>query len=285
MDPNNPLPFVLRALVLPAVVTGIALLAGLRLRAARSAIAALAVGIGYAVGHVASLRAVPGFPPTDSLAALFYVALAATLVGLLRGASSVPGLPSSIVLAAVAGAAPWVLLRNLMSRWSALGVATAIAITAVGVTAFVITIDRWAERRRGVSLPLVLWMTAAIAAVSLGISGTVTYAAFSGSMAAVLGACIVFAWIARDMSYARGATVVFAIVLSCFCYAGVYLAELPRASAILLFYSPLAAVAVDRGPVERLSTFKAHAVRLLAVLLVAGAALAIAYSQSPPAEY
>jgi len=287
MNPlSQPVAFVLLAVLAPALVTGLLLLLTLKWPSARGWIGALAVGIGYALGHAANLGLAPPFPPTQSTHALFYIALAAAIAGALRGASRLPSAVGWLAFTAVAAGAPWMLLRNVLQRWSAGEVASTLFFIALAIVALVFVLDGWAERRRGVQLPLVLWLTTTLTAVALVLGGNAIYAQFGASLAGVLGACIVFGWIARDVSYARGATIVFAVVLCCFCLAGVLLSNLPRAAGILLFYSPLAAVAVDRGPVARLSPRMATVARLLAVALVAGLAVLLAQLHRPaPSEY
>jgi hypothetical protein len=287
MNPTTqPVAFVLFAVLCPAIVCGVLLLSTLKWPNARAWIAALAVGVGYAVGHAANLGAAPPFPPEQSTHALFYIAFAAILAGVLRGANAVPKAIGWLALVGVAAGAPWMLLRNLLQRWSTGEVASTLFFVALAVTALTFVLDGWAERRRGANLPLVLWVTTTMAAIALALSGNLIYAQFGASLAGVLGACIVFSWIARDASFARGATAVFAVVLCCFCLAGVYLASLPRWSGLLLFYAPLAAVAVDRGPIEKLPPRAAFVVRVLAVAAVAGVAVLLAQLNRPePSGY
>jgi hypothetical protein len=287
MNPTTqPVAFVLYAIFGPAVFAGVLLLLTLKWPAGRAWIAALAVGLGYAIGHAANLGIAPPFPPEQSTHAMFYIAFAAVLAGVMRGADALPKFVGWVALVAVAGGAPWVLLRNLLQRWSSGEVASTLFFTALAIVALTYVLDGWAERRRGAELPLVLWTATTFSALALALSGSLIYAQFGASMAGVLGACIVFGWIARDASYARGVTAVFAVVFCCFCLAGVLLSSLPRAAGILLFYAPLAAVAVDRGPVARLSPRAGIVVRVVAVALIAGVAVLLAQLNRPePSGY
>jgi hypothetical protein len=287
MNPTTqPTQFVLYAIFAPAIFSGVLLLLTLKWPAGRGWIAALAVGLGYAAGHAANLGLAPPFPPEQSTHALFYIAFAAALAGAMRGADAVPKLVGWLALVAVAAGAPWYLLRNLLQRWSSGEIASTLFFTALAIVALTFVLDGYAARRRGAELPLVLWLATAFASVALALSGSLIYAQFGASLAGVLGACIVFTWIAREVSFARGVTAVFAIVFCCFCLAGVLLSSLPRAAGILLFYAPLAAVAVDRGPVARLSPRAGLAVRVLAVALIAGIAVVLAQLNRPaPSGY
>ena len=287
MNPTTqPVQFVLYAIFAPAIVSGVLLLLTLNRPGARAWIAALAVGLGYAAGNAANLGLAPPFPPQQSTHAMFYIAFAAALAGAMRGADAVPKVIGWLALLAVAAGGPWYLLRNLLQRWNSAEIASTLFFTALAIAALTFVLDGWAERRRGAELPLVLWTTTALAAMALALSGSLIYAQFGASLAGVLGACIVFTWFARDISYSRGLTAVFAVVFCCFCLAGVLLSSLPRAAGILLFYSPLAAVAVDRGPVARLSPRAGIAVRLLAVALIAGVAVLLAQLNRPaPSGY
>jgi hypothetical protein len=287
MNPTTqPVAFVLFAVLCPAIVCGVLLLSTLKWPNARAWIAALAVGVGYLVGHCANLGFVPPFPPSESKHALFYVTLAAMVAGVLRGSNSLHKALGWLAVIAVAIGGPWLLLRFKFQQWQPVSVAIFLLIGAPLITASTFVLDGWAERRRGAHLPFVLWLTTTMAAVALAMSGSLIYAQFGASLAGVLGACIVFSWIARDVSFARGATVIFVMVFCCFCLAGVLLSSLPRWSGLLLFYAPLAAVAVDRGPIEKLPPRAAFVVRVLAVAAVAGVAVLLAQLNRPePSGY
>jgi hypothetical protein len=277
MDLFRPIPFVVYALLVPACIAGVALLVARRSPQALRFVAALAIGVAFAIGHAINLGAMPSFPPAESTQSLFFVALAAALAGALRASARVPSALAWIAALAVAAGAPWLLLRNLMKSWSTLQSTATLAVVAVATLALTAACDAWAERRRGARFPLVGWLVATATAAAVGLTGSVKYAQFAATLAAVLGAAVVFAWVEREASFSRGATLVVAVLIAAIGVACTELAYLPRTSALLLLYAPLAAIAVDRGALAKQPGWKSWGIQLAAVALVLAIALAIAY--------
>jgi hypothetical protein len=290
VDPSRPLLFSLSVVLAPAVVAGLALLAGLRGRirtdARTGAVAAIGVALAYALGHCASLGEWPAVPPRQATHALAWSAIAAGLAAALAFARSVPRWTAAALLAAAGGGAAWLTLRNVLARWSAGASASLLVACALAIGLGGLALERWGDRRRGASLPLALWIAATALALAQLISGSAVFAQFGGSLAAVAGAMVVLAWLAPSASLSGGAVAVFTAVLALHGVAGVLLSDLPVASALLAFASPSAALAVDRGAVGSLAGWRGVAARAAACAVPAAAALAVAWvSRPPPSPY
>jgi hypothetical protein len=273
--------------VLPAsVVAGVLLVLGWRpWRRGESAVreagwsGALAFAAAYALGHALS-EVLPPFPPREATHRLFYIALGAGLVGLLDG--RLRGVPRLALRAAAAALVPWWLLRTFVQRWETGETLLQVGGLALGLLVLWCGLDALAARRRGPSLPLALWAVASCTSAALVISGNATYSMFAATLAGSLGASIVAAWLAPELSLARGAAAVLSILLACISIGGVYLSDLPMASALLLGAAPLAAWVGEAPFAAHRSPLVAALIRFAAVALVAGAALAIAALNAPP---
>lgn len=277
IDPSHPLSFVAFTIGLPALATGLVLLVARRRPELVPGVGALALGLGYVIGHRASLGAWPPIPPADAKGATLWLAAAAALAGALRGFSTIPRAVGWLALAVVACGAPWLVLRNLMKRWTLGESVTTALLIAVATVALASALDGWSVRRKGASLPLVAWLVVSVAAGAMFLTGSAIFAQFAGTLAAVLAAAAVFALIERDASFARGPTAFFVVTFATLCVACVYLSGLPRSSALLFFYAPLAAVALDRGALARKPALTRIAVLLAAVAAVSSLALWLAW--------
>lgn len=277
IDPAHPLSFVLFLIVVPALATGLALLVARRRPELVRSLGALALGLGYVIGHRASLGVWPRIPPGDAKGATLWIAVAAALAGALRGSAKVPRAIGWLAFALIACGAPWLVLRNLMQRWTLGESLSTTLLIGVATVALASALDSWSERRRGASFPLVACLIASVTALALFITGSAIFAQFGGTLAAVLGAAVVFAWIERDACFARGPTAFFAVLLASLCVSCVYLSGLPRTSALLFFYAPLAAVVLDRRALASKPASTRAALLLGAVALVSALALFLAW--------
>lgn len=280
-DPlQDPLLFTLGALFVPAAVAGVVLFAARKLRASDALgwSGALAVGLAYPLGHRSSLEHWPAWNPASANEALLWTGVLAALGAAV--AARLPRAASSALLGATAALSAWLVTRRVFER-SPLGeqvlvLALSFAIGALVAPAF----DRFAERARGASAPLLLWLATSAGAVAMALAGTLVFAQFAASLAAVLGAAVVVALLARDVGFAHGLTAACIVQLSTLCLAAVQLSRLGPTSALLVVLAPLAAFAVPRATQGR----RALLLRALAVAAPLALAVALAFAGRPAAS-
>jgi hypothetical protein len=186
--PFTPAQFLL-GVVLPALAAALLLLGARRAAGASGVGAALAVGGGYVLAHLLQ-RGVRGLPPRE---ATDWVWVAAA-VGMLVGASgltrrSSPLLPAALRLL-VSGALLWQLLAAWRAQATPDDLREAIALGAA-VLALVWTVAEVGLEQGGWFAPATLAVTAAGAALAIGLSGSFSLALLAGALCAVLCAAAV----------------------------------------------------------------------------------------------
>jgi hypothetical protein len=267
------------------VVTAVAAL--FARRSGRSWGVPLGLGLGYALGHAAVYGWLPPnrppFPPFEVFDWLPWLALAAMLLGFFEVLAPTPAWArweNRLLLTAVA---VWVLLGPLVGgMWADWGQATPwLAGIGLGIVILWAVVESHAARLgRSLILPLIVLAGGTSAAMLLGHS--LKLAELSAVLAASLGACwiVAFGWPA--LTLARGGVPVFVAVLAGLLLCGHFYSELPAAPAVLLAAAPLT-LWIDRiGPLRRLRPWQAALVRVVAVLVPVGAAIAITVMQAPP---
>ncbi len=250
---------------------------------------AVGLGAGYVLGHVIA-TGWPPFPPVDATQWLIFLAIIATVVGLLdtrwRQVDSLRGIVRWSWRVLLSVATVWLLCRPLLSHsWGALVAAGWVVGLTIGLIAFWTSIDVLAERVSGASMSLVLLAVAAGGASVLFVSGSALLAQRCGVIAAMLGACLVIGWWCPVMSLARGAVPVVAVVVGGLWISGYLYAEVPPWSAILLAVAPSAAWVGHLRRLRRLAGWQVAVVRFAAVLVVVGAAWGVAYKAMPSDEF
>jgi len=270
---------ILLGFLAPAVLVGCALVFGRRW----PRLAPLAAGLGFLVGYFGILGKLPGFPPRDSTQMLFYLALGAGMVGWFEGRGSAR---SQLALQAprlvLSALVPLLLLRNVIPNQDPAEATRTVAQAGLVVLVAWSGTDALAERHEGGSVPACLWVAATGASLALMISGFAVGAQFAGVLAAMMGAAIVSNWMRPGLSVARGTATVVVLLLGALGVTGVHLAELPWAAGVLFVLAPLAAWAVELGPLAGLSTRRAAVLRVAAVLVPVAIGVWIAWDQRPP---
>jgi hypothetical protein len=237
--------------------------------------APLAVGVAYVAGHVAT-HGVPHVPRWIGVKeGLVYVAVAATLFGLVEAWTRPAGLVLTLARAAASFALPWALLGFVRAyAWSGREALFWTAGLALALCALWTLAAAEAERLPGARVPLAFLVTCVATSVALGLGRSASLAQLAGVLAVPAGALLVLAWMRPDVSLAPGGLSVLVPVLYGLLLAGVFAAELPLASAAFLAASPLAPALTARGPLARLHPTPRALVAALLVALVAVAALA-----------
>lgn len=242
---------------------------------------ALGLALGYAAGHVLADKA-PAFPPREATHRLFYLALAAGLIGVIGGGERVPGAARGLVRAVFSAAVPAWFLRTFFERWELERTLATVLGIAAGVFATWECLRFYGARRPGASLPAVVWTIATLGSAALLKSSNLTYALLAGCLAAMMGAALVVSWRAPRLDLGRGGAGVIATLLACLWMGGTFLSELPANAAVLLAIAPLAAWLGELRFVRARPPWQAVLARMLLVALPAGAALALAIANAPP---
>jgi hypothetical protein len=100
----------------------------------------------------------------------------------------------------------------------------------------------WRTRQvQGVPQPLVFCLVAGGGAAALALGRSGVLGQMGGALSAALGPLVLLALLVPQRT-ARGAIPVFVLLLAALAMSGHFFAELPAASALLLFVAPLAAV-------------------------------------------
>lgn len=213
---------------------------------------ALAFGLGYALGHGASLGGLPALPPTTSNEALFYGGLIAALAAAVAGSFAHRRI-AWVVVGLGHVAAFWLVLRNLMAAMPP-GELIAFCVLGFAVPAAVaVSVDSFAERERGVVAPLIVWMTATTCAIAIALSGSAIYAQFGASCAAVLGAAAVTGVLVREASFSRGVLLAALPHTALLAMSASKFSELPPPAVLLITIAPLALLLVPASRLHRLS--------------------------------
>jgi hypothetical protein len=156
----------------------------------------LAVALGLGGAHVA-LKGWPGLPGAgaDGVAWIIWSVAAAALLATAEqlGALRRPAAPMlGLLLLAVQ---PWLVLALLCERWPALTCTAHVALPAVAAVFAAIALRRVAERRPGLTVPLVWICAFAVDAIVLLQARSALLAQLAGAVAAALGtACCTALW-------------------------------------------------------------------------------------------
>ena len=226
---------------------------------------ALALAGAFAAAFVA-LRGRPRIPPPDAQSWLVYfggasvlIAIVATVVKKNRWRAIV--FVASVVLIA---ATVWFTWRSQIPIFGWREFLIRMAIVAACIVAWWLLIDRLAARVKGPAVPLVLTITASVAALVLVNAHSVFLGQLAGAVAASLGAMTVASLYFKKFTLAGGGVLTLAVLLLGVLLLGkVY--DLSYLDLTLLSAAPLAAWL---GELPFKSKRARFATRVLAVLLV-----------------
>lgn len=235
---------------------------------------ALALGLGYAAGNWGLTGGPGGGGPEQRL---LFIALGAAALGLVESLARPPAAVRWLTRVGASAAAGWLLLAPLWEpqQWSHGQLALRLGlVTATSVLVWSI-LDWLASEERGPSMALALAAAGTIGASVIVLSGLASTGQLSGAMVAPLGVLLLVTWRFPAAARLRSAVPPATLLLVSHPVVGLFYAEMPLASFALLAAAPLA-VAVVRIPwVQRRSRLVTLVLRLAAVSLPAGGAVAI----------
>lgn len=275
MDPNR---IALYAAALPAGVAAVVLFVLGKPGGGRFALLA-ALAAGFLAGHV-GLEGALATPPRERWQWLPWIALAGGAAGLIEAmTTSAPAGRSSPLRwgtrAALAVFTAWACVLTKTPLWIG-GVAAAVTLLGMVVAGA-------ATRPTAATFIAAVTVVALATAVTLFVGETLRVATLCGALAAAAGACLVLSrWFVVSP---RAAIPLVAAMVAAFLLCGVLTANVPVTSAVLLAAAPLGAW-IPGGASRRLTKpWHTFAVRIAAVSVLAGAAVAVAVSMSSPMEY
>jgi hypothetical protein len=270
------LPGILAALLLSGVFTIVG-----RLWKANSWADAVALGTGYAGGHVV-IAGWPPFPPAEATQWLPYFGLAVALLAVVDTLLQPPGAVRGLVwFFCCAGILSLLLVSKFQYNWSLLAGVLWIACLAAGMLVFTSFLDSAARRDRSISFPLILAIVAGGSGLALMSSGSMLLGQLAIVLAAAFGAIVIVGTLLPNAINGRGIAPVSAALLCGLWLSGYFFSELPSVSALLLAVSPIPAlmlVLFDESGNPR------RGLLLRAILVAVPVALAVflAFSVSPP---
>jgi hypothetical protein len=272
------LPAAIIAMMVAAGGCGLALVWGKE--RARGALAAIALGVAYFVGHF-FITGLVSFPPTDTTNWLPYFALIAAVLGAFCAILPMKGWARVLIFAFVSGGALRLLLKpKFQYTWSLSQGWVWIASLAGAMVLLAVILDTLARRSEtSVEMPTFLLITCAGTFGALMLSGSMVLGQFAAVLAAALFGGLLFT--VRKVTLGRGIVPVFVLLLGALLVSGYFFAELPAASAVIMGFAPVLAL-VPVGLPSKLLAFGMRAALVSVPVIVA---LVLAFRSSPPLDY
>lgn len=284
--------------VLPAVLTGLVVIAGRAFRGgAARASASLGVGLGFVAGFGA-LLGVPPARPLDSVDWLYYIAAVTAAAGALDAWLLAPRpsrwferLVRTILVLAISTVVVWLLSRPLLIfAWTGWHGPLYIGGIALIMTIVWSSADALARRGGAMSLSLMFTVCAAMASATVMMSGSQKLGQIGGMLTAALGGLTVLSWSRSPDSGSPGASLIFCLLyVSLIAATSEHLyASLTNTNAALLLVAPACAWLGEVVPGRRTALrglVRVGFAALPALIALTFAAIAFARSQSEFSDY
>jgi hypothetical protein len=270
----------LPGILVALLVSGVFTIVG-RLWKANNWADAIAVGVGYAVGHVVT-AGWPAFLPIEATQWLPYFAIGVTLLAVIDTLLRPPGSVRAVVwFLCSAGMLLLLLYSKFQYGWSLFAGVLWIAGLATALLLLTSFLDRTAQRDASISLPLVLTIVAGGTGLALMLSGSMLLGQLAFVLAGAFGAIAVVGMLLPNAINGRGIAPVSATLLGGLWLSGYFFSELPPVSLLLLLASPIPAlmlVLFDESGHPR------RGLLLRTILVAAPVVLAVflAFAASPP---
>jgi hypothetical protein len=231
----------LPGILVALLVSGIFTIVG-RLWKANSWADAIAVGVGYAVGHAVT-AGWPAFPPIEATQWLPYFGIAVTVLAVIDTLLRPPGTLRAVIwFLSCAGILSLLLTSKFQYGWSLFAGVLWIAGLATAMLVLTTFLDRTAQRDVSISLPLILAIVAGGTGLALMLSGSMLLGQLALVLAGAFGAIVIVGTLLPNAINGRGIAPVSATLLSGLWLSGYFFSELPPASGLLLLVSPIPAL-------------------------------------------
>jgi len=281
-DPMLPIEHIILGIVAPVLISAAVLMAAWRPWRERERARGgwgppVAVGLGVLAAFI-GLFGLPPLPPVESWQWLFYLTLAAALLGVADALVAAPLAVRRGLMWIPLAIAPWLLVRLLLPlEWSPGATYGFIAALAVANIIIWTAIDVLALRAGRFTLLLVLTILVSAASKVVLDSANAKLAQLAGALAATLGPAMVLAlWRDRGINPPAGGTRTAATALSgratltiTLPFTGVLMSayvnnygDVPAASFVLLAAAPVAMALAEFAPLHRLRPWQALLTRL-----------------------
>lgn len=272
------LPATILAMVVAAGVCGFALFWGKE--RARGALAPLAIGIAYFVGHI-FIAGWVRVPPSDTTNWLPYFALGAALLGAFCAVLPTSRWSRVLIFALVSAGALTLLLKpKSQYSWSpGEGLTWLVCLTCAMVLLAVILDALVRRSATAVETPAVLLITCAGTFGALMLSGSMLLAQYAAVLGGAVFGSLVFS--ARHVALGRGIVPLLSLLLGALLVSGYFFAELPAVATVLLAFAPVFALI----PISLQSKPLALAVRATMLFIPILLALVLVFRSSPPLDY
>ena len=198
---------------------------------------ALAVGVAFAVGFVAT-QGWPPLPPDLGIKHwLFYAALGTALIGAYEALAD---RSSCVTRGIVSFAAPFLMLARVRrAQWNGFEATLWLAFLTLSLIGLWTALDSLARKRRGATLPMAWCLCGLLAAGALQLSGSFSLAQLAASLASALVPCAVLGLWRPSILWAPGAIAPFCLTYLGLVWGGHFSAELSFPSFLLLAVAPL----------------------------------------------
>jgi len=277
-------------ILIPAVLTGLAVLSDWQLGSDDEPNARWGAGLGIPAGYLAAHVGLGGEP-----SAMPYVIGGVTVVAAVEGLAEMPDSPIGGMVgtgirwifrvAAVPAITFGVAGFMFGDYWSGAEAVWRPALFAAATAAAIGSLETIAARNRGAAIPLVMVMLGTAGALILAFTGTARVGEMMGALTATAGATLAVGWVGR-LRLSGGAPAAFGLLfaaLAIFGYSGLFGAEqgiAGRAFLALALVPHLIWVA-EIEPVRQMADWKANGLRALVAGL--GIATVVAYVYSAAA--
>jgi hypothetical protein len=280
-----------KLLMVPVILSALAIASARRLgrgspggRRGRWGVA-VGLGLGYLAGHVGILGW-PNFPPVESKECVAWLALMATVLGVVESAVDLPRWSRWTIRGLFVALSLGLVLRSKVENgWTAIESAAWFGGLELVLLASWWNLEEQAERLTGPGWVVPLGLVSVGWAVVQTLGGGASTGQLDGVLASTFLGALLSMGLRPGPALSRGGPPVALTVLAGLGLTGYFYAEVPAVSAILLTLAPWAPW-VDRiGFIRRRSYWTRASVRFLVVLLIVGvAAFAAQSGASTPAE-
>jgi hypothetical protein len=269
---------ILSGVLLPAILSGLILLAGIRWASGRAWVSVLALGVPFTLAFACVNGAGHLLPPSGAVDWLFYLGLLFTGVGLVDSSVRLQLWARALAMFLAAGAGAFLLLRfNFINQtWDiAHGVGWLTLLAAVS-TIWWACLETVALEG-GILLPASAMLILGIGGLAIMLDADQTTGQAMGALAVALAAAAGIAIWRPAIRFARGACAVITGVGVCAIAGAYFISDVPALHLILIAAAPLMLLAGRWSPVRRL--WLAVGIRIALLLIPLGFALGLAVLQ------